>query len=179
MSENMNEDNKELIVIEQQSNESVVSRFPLCLLEKKSYTGIKGLLGVFFWLSLLYFIYGMINLLFWGNTFWAIVWDLFSKPVYFIYHLSLFSFFYCFTWAVFDYRSFKDSFIRIILIILSIIYVISPIDIIPDITPMIGQADDLAALLIGLYNTFYVIKYRSIKTENKPTDNKYESESSK
>ena len=169
----MNQENNETnALIPVTPNSDVATPFPQCLLEKKSYSGIKGLLGVFFWLSLLYFIYGMINLLFWGNTFWAIVWDLFSKPLYFIYHLSLFSFIYCFTWAVFDYKSFKDGFIRLVLIILAIIYVISPIDIIPDFTPMIGQADDLAALLIGIYNTFYIMKNNKINTEKKAPENK-------
>ena len=157
----MSDNNKELIISEQKEPEKPSCSFPLCLLEKKSYTGFKGLLGVFFWLSLLYFIYGMINLLFWGNTFWAIVWDLFSKPFYFIYHLSVFTFIYCLTWATFDYQSFKDKFTRLLLIIISIIYVVSPIDIIPDITPMLGQADDLAALLIGIYNAVYVMKNSS------------------
>ena len=168
----MDEENKEIALIKQTTVESAKSPFPLCLLDKKSYTGGKALLGIFFWLSLLYFIYGMITLLFWGNTFWAIVWDLFSKPVYLVYHISLFSFIYCLTWAVFDYYSFKDKFIRVLLIIISIIYVVSPIDIIPDITPMIGQADDLAALLIGIYNTFYIMKNNKIKTEENTTENK-------
>ena len=161
----MNEENKEITVVEQPQNDSVGRRFPLCLLEKKSYTGFKGLFGVFFWLSLLYFIYGMINLLFWGDTFSEIVWNLFAKPVYFIYHLSLFSFIYFFTWAVIDFKSFKENFVRIVLIILSIIYIIAPMDIIPDILPTIGQADDLVALLIGLYNAFCITKNRSIKKD--------------
>ena len=161
----MAEENKEILIINQDSSVDSSKKFPLCLLEKKSYTGIKGLLGVFFWLSFFYFIYGMINLLFWGNTFWAIVWDLFSKPVYFIFHISLFSFIYSLTWAVFDYESFKNSFIRVLLIIISIIYVVSPIDVIPDITPMIGQADDLAAFLIGIYNAIYIMKKNKAKSE--------------
>lgn len=168
----MCDNNKELIISEQREATNLACSFPLCLLEKKSYSGFKGLLGIFFWLSLIYFIYGMINLLFWGNTFWAIIWDLFSKPIYLIYHISIFSFMYCLTWAVFDYYSFKDKFIRTILIIISIIYVVSPIDVIPDITPMIGQADDLAALLIGIYNTYYIMKNNKTKTEENTTENK-------
>lgn len=160
----MSDNNNELIKIETREPNKASCSFPLCLFEKKSYTGFKGLLGVFFWLSLFYFIYGMINLLFWGNTFWAIVWDIFSKPIYFIYHLSLFTFIYCLTWATFDYKSFKDKFIRLLLIIISIVYVVSPIDVIPDITPMLGQADDLAALLIALYNTFCIMKNNKINS---------------
>ncbi len=157
----MSVNNNELIITDSKEPDKVTGSFPLCLLEKKSYTGFKALLGVFFWLSLVYFVYGMINLFFWGNTFWDIVWDLFSKPFYFIYHLSVFTFIYCLTWATFDYQSFKDKFIRLLLIIISIIYVVSPIDIISDLIPMIGQADDLAAMLIGIYNAVYVMKNSS------------------
>ncbi|MBR4569502.1 MAG: DUF1232 domain-containing protein [Candidatus Riflebacteria bacterium] len=61
---------------------------------------------------------------------------------------------------------------RTILIIISIIYVVSPIDAIPDITPMIGQADDLAALLIGIYNTYYIMKNNKTNIGKKSPDNK-------
>ena len=77
-------------------SETSVKDFPLCLLEKKSYTGIKGLVGIFFWVSLIYFGYGIVHFFMWENTFWGIVWNIFSKPIYLIYHVSVFSFMYCF-----------------------------------------------------------------------------------
>ncbi len=138
--------------------ETSVKDFPLCLLEKKSYTGIKGLVGIFFWISLIYFGYGIVHFFMWENTFWGIVWNIFSKPIYLIYHVCVFSFMYCLTWATFDSSSFKKSFIRILLVVASIIYIISPVDAVPDFTPIVGQADDLVALIVGILNAIALFK---------------------
>ena len=94
----------------------------------------------------------------WENTFWGIVWNIFSKPIYLIYHVSVFSFMYCLTWATFDSSSFKKSFIRILLVVASIIYIISPVDAVPDFTPIVGQADDLVALIVGILNAIALFK---------------------
>lgn len=160
MSDN-NDREKELIVVEESQAKVPEKAFPLCLLDKNSYIGIKGLVGIFFWFALIYFGYGIVHFFMWDNTFWGIVWNIFSKPIYLIYHICVFSFMYCLTWAVFDLSSFKKSLTRIILVVASIIYIISPVDAIPDLTPFIGQADDLLALIIGIVNAIALMKNKT------------------
>ena len=43
------------------------------------------------------------------------------------------------------------------IILLSIIYVISPIDLVPDVPP-VGWSDDIAVLLLTLFYVFYVLQ---------------------
>ena len=167
----METENKDLIVIQQNTtNEPLRVSFPFCLFKLQSYKGINALFGIFFWLSVVYFIYGIANLFIWNNTFFGILWNFFTKPIYLIYHICVFSFVYCVTWAVFDLVSFKNCVIRLLLIIASIVYVILPADIIPDITPFLGQADDIVAIIIGLTNAISLFKNRTI-TNNKRVNN--------
>ena len=155
----MNDENTKELIVTTTNNPTIAQKpFPTCLLDINSYTGIKGLVGIFCWIGCLYFIYGLIHLLMWESTFWGIVWNIFTKPIYFIYHFSVFSFIYCLTWATFELQSFKQCLGRIIIIIICIIYMFSPIDAIPDLTPIIGQTDDLLALIIAIFNAVSIFK---------------------
>lgn len=57
----------------------------------------------------------------------------------------------------------KRFFISVILLGLAIIYSISPIDIIPDIIPVVGFLDDIPLLLTTAANAGY--SYRKMKKE--------------
>ncbi len=162
----METDNKKLVIVQQTiPNENLKISFPFCLFSLKSYVGIKALFGIFFWLSVIYFLYGIVHFFIWDSTFWGILWNFFSKPIYLIYHICVFTLFYCMTWAIFDIVSFKNCVIRLLLIIASIVYVILPADIIPDITPFLGQADDIVAIIIGLTNAISLIKNKPLTNE--------------
>lgn len=55
-----------------------------------------------------------------------------------------------------------------IVIILAIIYVIVPVDIIPDLIPIFGFIDDIIAVLIAIGNTIRIIhKIKSDKPNKK------------
>ena len=121
-----------------------------CLLNKESYTGSKSFVAVLFLCEVLYFLSGLYHFLTWQSSWF--VFELMSKPLYLLYHIGLFSFMYCVTWAVFELNSFKASFLRFLGIIAAIVYVCLPADLIPDFLPIIGQIDDLIAVAFGIYN---------------------------
>ena len=52
------------------------------------------------------------------------------------------------------WRLFRDRRVRILpkaLLVLTLVYVVSPLDIIPDFIPVIGEMDDVAVVLSGLW----------------------------
>ncbi len=126
--------------------------FPVCLFEKDSYVGIKGFFGVIFLASLIYFMYGIIHFLMWDSSFWTFAVDLIAKPFYLLYHIGVFGFMYCVTWAVFDFELFKACFLKFFALVFSIAYIVSPVDFLPDILPIVGQIDDFIAIVIAVYN---------------------------
>ena len=52
-----NDREKELIVVEESQAKVPEKAFPLCLLDKNSYIGIKGLFGILFWFALIKSLY--------------------------------------------------------------------------------------------------------------------------
>ncbi|MBN1496168.1 MAG: DUF1232 domain-containing protein [Spirochaetes bacterium] len=70
-----------------------------------------------------------------------------------------------------DIESARRRFIiSIILLILAVIYTISPIDVIPDIIPITGLLDDIPLLLTTAANAGY--SYRKLKKEQKQNEAK-------
>ncbi len=52
------------------------------------------------------------------------------------------------------WRLFRDRRVSILpkaLLVLTLVYVVSPFDVIPDFIPMIGEMDDVAVVLAGLW----------------------------
>ena len=47
-----------------------------------------------------------------------------------------------------------NKFFAILLIIVAVVYDISPIDFIPDVAPIMGWADDIVATFIALINAY-------------------------
>ena len=47
-----------------------------------------------------------------------------------------------------------SKYVSVILVIFALIYNVSPIDFIPDITPLIGLADDIVIVLVTIVNLY-------------------------
>ncbi len=58
-------------------------------------------------------------------------------------------------------RSKKQFHRSVLLLLLSVIYLVSPLDIIPDITPLVGYLDDIGLILLGALNAG--LRYRAMK----------------
>lgn len=112
-------------------------------------------------LGLAYFCLGAFTLLTWENSWW--VPDTALKAVYAIWYSIAFLMSYCIAWMLFDpVRAFAAA-SNLMLIALGVIFVVSPLDIVPDVLPLIGIFDDIIAgggmILIGVLN----IRQRQIR----------------
>lgn len=52
----------------------------------------------------------------------------------------------------------NDKAKAVVAVVLTLIYIVSPIDFVPDFLPGIGQLDDLAALLFGGWTAVGLLK---------------------
>ena len=57
-----------------------------------------------------------------------------------------------------EFNKKQSKFIAILLIIIALIYGISPVDLIPDLAPFIGWVDDVVIILMSIINAY--IKWR-------------------
>ncbi len=122
--------------------------FPQALLKFRSYDGAKTFAAFMFVLGCIYFSSGLFNLFSWQNKWWRP--DFPMKFSYFLYHIFIFTIVYCFAWIVFDRRGIEGYALSIFSILVGVIYVLSPLDFIPDMIPTIGLVDDISIGLGGI-----------------------------
>lgn len=126
--------------------------FPLAMFEFRNYDGGKAFAAILFLLTCLYFVSGMWTLFSWEDKWWRP--DFAFKFGYFLYHLFVFTIIYCVLWLAFDKRGIEGFVLSLFSTLLGIIYIISPIDFIPDPIPVIGAWDDVivgvSSIILGL-----------------------------
>lgn len=47
---------------------------------------------------------------------------------------------------------------QLVLCVLAVLYVVSPVDLIPDVVPIIGRLDDITVFIAGIINFLHYIK---------------------
>lgn len=104
--------------------------------------------------GLAYFCLGAITLLTWQNSWW--VPDTALKVVYAIWYTIAFLMSYSMAWMLFDPARAFAAASNLMLIAIGVIFIVSPLDIVPDVLPLIGVFDDIVAgggmILIGVLN---------------------------
>ena len=141
--------------------------FPQALFKFRDYDGAKFLVAIIFVLSCVYFGDGILTLFNWTNKWWRP--DLILRVSYFCYHMFLFTIVYCFTWLVFDKRAIQGYALTVFSTILGIIYIFSPIDVIPEIIPVVGSMDDAivgsGSIILGVGSWFKNKRRRELSNE--------------
>jgi len=131
--------------------------FPQALFEFKNYDGGKAFAALLFLLTCLYFGSGLWALFCWEDKWWRP--DFAFKFGYFLYHLFVFTIIYCVLWLAFDKRGIEGFVLSLFSTLLGIIYIISPIDFIPDPIPVVGAWDDVivgvGSIILGLKSWHY------------------------
>ena len=125
------------------------SKYPFCLVQFRQYHGIRPVFGVLFLLGLIYFLGGIWGFLSWENSWWRP--DSVARPLFILYHLLVFALIYCITWMIFDRRTIEGYVFSLFSIVLGVVYLLSPIDIIPDVMPVIGTWDDLFISFVSIF----------------------------
>jgi uncharacterized membrane protein YkvA (DUF1232 family) len=166
--------------------------FPKTLFEFNKYDGARALTALLLLLASLYFLSGFLGFLFDHNpwlhdlffkspqiqvskTAWWQFWKSFHTAVIHItsyidisFRLLVFLCAYCLAWATFDPRNIEGYVMGFLNACLGLVYIISPIDAIPDVVPVAGTVDD-AVLGLGLFllgvSSWYRNKLRDVKTK--------------
>jgi uncharacterized membrane protein YkvA (DUF1232 family) len=166
--------------------------FPDSLFQFKTYDGAKALTALFLLLSSIYLLVGFLGFLI-DHTAWLhnlfypqsamnasthSTWSKLWHPIGLaLYHLSsyidlavrcfLFVCTYCLAWATFDPRNIEGYIMGCFNALLGMIYLLTPMDMIPDIVPMVGTLDDtilgFGVLLLGV-SSIYRNRFRDVKT---------------
>lgn len=113
--------------------------------------------------GLAYFCLGALTLLTWENSWW--VPDTALKAVYAIWYTIALVMSYSIAWMLFDPARAFAAASNLMLIAIGVIFIVSPLDIVPDVLPLIGIFDDIIAgggmILIGALN----IRQRRLRAE--------------
>ncbi|PZD71800.1 hypothetical protein C1752_04565 [Acaryochloris thomasi RCC1774] len=166
--------------------------FPNSLFHFKSYDGAKALTAIFLLLSSIYLFTGFAGFIV-DHTAWlhdlfyhqpppttaahSIWWKMWNPVGSTLHHLAsyvdlavrgfLFVCTYCLAWATFDPRNIEGYVMGCFNSLLGMVYLISPIDMIPDFVPVVGGLDDtfmgFGVLFLGL-SSIYRNKFRDVKT---------------
>jgi uncharacterized membrane protein YkvA (DUF1232 family) len=115
--------------------------FPIAMLDFRQYDGAKAFALLIFCLACIYFASGLKNIFMWEDSWWKP--DTVMQITYFLYHLLVFTIVYCLTWLVFDKRGIEGYALALFSTLLGIIYVLSPVDFIPEAIPLAGSLDDV------------------------------------
>lgn len=128
------------------------SSFPRNMLHFRQYDGMKTFVAFIFALSLCYFSTGMWALFIWENSWW---WpDSIHKAGFFGFHFLILTIAYCIAWLTFDRASLEGYVISILSFVLGVVYIITPLDFIPDAIPGLSMIDDA---LIGGGSIFFSV----------------------
>lgn len=167
--------------------------FPQSLFRWKNYDGAKALTAIFLLLSSIYLLAGFLGFvidhtawihnLFYHSTnpplspqsLWGRIWHPVGLGLHHLasyvdiaLRLFLFIFTYCLAWATFDPRNIEGYIMGGFNTLLGIVYLVTPVDMIPDMIPVVGTLDDtvfgFGILFLGL-SSIYRNKFRSEKTK--------------
>jgi uncharacterized membrane protein YkvA (DUF1232 family) len=141
--------------------------FPAILLDFNSYDGMKTLVAFIFILTILYFTSGLISLVFWEDKWW---WpDTVHKTAIFSFRLFVLVIVYCITWLTFDRRSLEGYIFAIFSFVFGVVYIITPLDFIPDFVPALSAIDDA---IVGGGSIFAAaMSYKKSTSKSETTEN--------
>jgi uncharacterized membrane protein YkvA (DUF1232 family) len=167
-------------------------RFPNSLFQFKTYDGAKALTAIFLLLSSTYLLAGFLGFII-DHTAWVhdllygqplsnsathpLWWKVWKPIGATLHHLAsyvdlafrafIFVCTYCLAWATFDPRNVEGYVMGFFNTLLGLAYLLAPMDMIPDIVPMVGGIDDaflgFGTIALGI-SSIYRNKFREVKT---------------
>lgn len=131
-------------------------KFPQNVFRFKEYDGMKTFVVLLFLFALVYFL----SLLIPNKSWWHYI-PLVNSAISFVtfcWRFLILTCCYCLLWLTFDRHGFYGYAMGAFTLIFGFIYIISPIDFVPDVIPIIGGFDDAAigglSIWLGLKNWF-------------------------